>query len=322
MIIGVTLYLLFMAIRGHSLSLSVYKLCNFIGLGIIGLCLKFQLLNVRLQSYPLGSLFSSRDFNQGTLADSENPSLSSNKSETSSQPILLPGPEGVTSEVENESRFTEVPQAENDPNTKNLKIHGELSVDTSRISEGWIILCVGGVPLLTINLHWILIHTSRSSRKSLSKWLGGKDFGQSPWPLSSTGQPVVGTPIISGEPSKNPVSSANGEPSVGNSKSQKEILVSKACYGFIVKLLSQLGLKSMTHSIAIFDSLRIWVTKNPSLSLRNPHADKKGFLSPAISLDSVIQESVNDLKSKRKNLKAAGTQKKSGSRGEKVSSSR
>jgi hypothetical protein len=193
--------------------------------------------------------------------------------------------------------------ASDDPEVKpEYKSLGYISLDYRLISTGHIILMVGNYPLLRINLYWILSNLSRTSRKNLAKWLNSKDIDQSPWPLhSSTVNSIGHEPLKSGSSS---VSNENlpGESisldGVSTTSGKTGIEISKAFHSFIAKLLKCCGLSKTSHSNSIFDSLRIWITKNqPVLFYRNKDDNDK---YTRVVLDNLITKSIYDIKSKRK----------------------
>jgi hypothetical protein len=185
----------------------------------------------------------------------------------------------------------------------NMKNLGKISLDYSKISSGIVVVLVGGVPLLEINLHWVLSHLSRNSRKSLSKWLQQKSLGESPWPLHSPTSPGSSNDLSgnSQQHQDSPIAAVDQGTanSKSNNSSRSAVTISPAFNAFILKLLKACGLSSINHSNSIFDSLRIWITKN-NPRLYTPSTDSKKKTVYVVNLDSVVQKTVDSLKLKRK----------------------
>jgi len=226
-----------------------------------------------------------------------------------------PNPSGDNGDTDNsasdhDNKQTPSSSDNNEGNTgDNLRVLGNVSLDYSRISEGVIVVLIGGVPFLVINLHWVLSHCSRNSRKTLSRWLQQKTLESSPWPLQSSSRPSGNTQTndSSQQQETSTVASESGNHSKKLTSSKNAITISPAFNSFILKLLKACGLTSLNHSNSIFDSLRIWVTKsNPRLYTPSTDPNKKTV--HLVNLDSVVEQSIKLLKKQRAvKGKSAGT---------------
>lgn len=205
------------------------------------------------------------------------------------------------------------------PSENEFKSLGSISLDFSQISSGLVVIMVGRFPLLSINLFWVLSHLSRSSRKSLAKWLQQKNLGETPWPMLQN--PHAQSEIISGGIKETPVVEKESSEKTTVATLPNGAAISPAFLAFIMKLLkSGCGLSSMNHSNSIFDSLRIWITKHsPLLYVKSSRGG--GYLDP-VKLDSVVTTLVSDLKNRRATSKSKSSGNKKPSVSDKVVSPR
>jgi len=195
----------------------------------------------------------------------------------------------------------------------NFKSQGVVSLSYQEIEKGWVTILVGGVPFLRINLIWVLQHLSRNSRKSLSKALTHKEFSTDPsWPLSSQQSNAgdsAGTGVLSPQVAPSPDTSQISESS-GKEGAQR-IWESRAFQGFVMKLLKNSCALSNPHqhSSSVYDSLRIWLSKNQKIYLYIPTPSKNNpNVLGRVVLDQEVSGIVANMKSLRVSRRRANPQ--------------
>jgi len=215
------------------------------------------------------------------------------KSETPESPA--PGSEISTSEKSDTGS-----KGEDQPDIPiSLKSHGNVSLDYRNIGSGWITIFIGEHEFLRINLLWVLSQLSRTARRSLSKALSQKEFHEGMFPLRNSGQIADNANTVAG-PALNPDPASGGEsPSAGSL--EKSIWNNRAFQQFVLKFLKAVGMSNpRIHSSSVFDSLRTWVNRNPSLNLIYQGKNKNGEkISLSFNADRLIEGIVSDLKNKR-----------------------
>jgi len=149
----------------------------------------------------------------------------------------------------------------------------------------------------------VLQHLSRNARKSLSKALTNKEFSTDPsWPLSSsssnageTGSGVVPTQVAPlQEVSSAEVSSKEGSQGIWNSR---------AFQGFVIKLLKNSCALSNPHqhSSSVYDSLRVWLSKNQKTYLYIPAPTRS---NPNTLSRVMMDKEVSGIVAKMKSLRS------------------
>jgi hypothetical protein len=268
-------------------------------------CLEGMLTN---PLFSLSLLLSTSENDNGGGANTDNDNVSPDTPEP--DPVPGEGLEGSNG-VQGDPTSTPAPEQQNNesPSTDNMKILGNISLDYSRINEGIIVVLVGGYPFLTINLHWILSHMSRNSRKVLGRWLQQKTLDSSPWPLqlpnssssnsssagSSSGQQQIHDSTAASEPT--------GSEKHSNDNQKNAVTISPAFHAFLIRLLKACGLSSLNHSNSIFDSLRIWTTKNnPQLYVSSANSKNQKMVT-SIKLDTIVEKAVAELKTRRSTIR-------------------
>jgi hypothetical protein len=218
-----------------------------------------------------------------------------------------PGTGSGSSTGSNESN--QEASSEEAKNESNFKSFGLISIDFSEIGSGWIYILCGNTRILKLNLHWILGNLSRTARKALARDLQKKEFEHNPWASSNSSSegpnamPSAGSTLAGAGAGTSQSNTSSSNTSEG---SKKSIQIPLATWAFILKLLkASCGLKDpLSHSNAIFDSLRQWLGKNEiTLFIRRT----KGSTSvDQVSLDQEISKIVSSLKDKRKISKSDG----------------
>lgn len=178
---------------------------------------------------------------------------------------------------------------------------GEITMDYSRVAEGYVLLLCNSQPMFAINLSFLFGSMTRNARKKICTWLQAKDLvGFPALPLPSAGQSSTSAGSSSAAVSPSTPDSTSGTTgdngSQSGTQSQTDAKNNLTAVSSKLRILCNLiGHDFSQHSNSVFSSLKSWAGKYEIvLCVRE---NKK--LVP-VNLDNLIEGFVSDIKNKRK----------------------